>query len=296
MGMESSGLSHAVVTPVRNEADNLRRLAGCLVTQSVKPVKWVIVDNGSTDETPALAGELAHAHDWIELRSVPGAQAVTRGGPVVRAFHAGIAALERHVDVVTKLDADTSFEPDYFERLLAHFAEDADLGIAGGNCYELEGGTWRAKHVTSIHVRGAARSYRWACLQDVLPLEERMGWDGVDELKASVRGWTTRLILDLPFRHHRRVGIRDGARRRAAIAQGDAAYFMGYRFWYLVARALHNARSEPASLAMIWGYVAAAARRKDRCADALVRDFLRSEQSLRKLPLRMREALGRRPL
>jgi biofilm PGA synthesis N-glycosyltransferase PgaC len=290
-----TALRYAIVTPARNEAENLERLGASLAAQTVVPARWVIVDNGSTDHTAEIARDLASRHAWIELVQSEALPGVVRGGPIVRAFHRGLAELDDDLDVVIKLDADTSFEPDYHERLLAAFADDAELGMASGSAWEREaGGDWQQRHMTGDHVWGAARAYRRACLDDVLPLEESMGWDGIDALKAGLAGWKTQTIVDLPFFHHRAEGERDGARRLAWAAQGKASWFMGYRFWYLTARALHHARREPAALALVGGFVGAALRRDPRCEDASVRAHLRREQSLRKLPVRMREAAGRR--
>jgi hypothetical protein len=126
----------------------------------------------------------------------------------------------------------------------------------------------------------------------VLPLEERMGWDGVDELKANLKGWRTTTLLDLPFFHHRREGERDGARRRAWEAQGSVAHFMGYRISYVALRAFFRARSEPAALAILLGYAKAVARRDARLADRDVQRYLRRRQRFRELPARLREARG----
>jgi hypothetical protein len=120
-----------------------------------------------------------------------------------------------------------------------------------------------------------------------------MGWDGIDELKAINRGWRTQTLLDLPFRHHRLEGERDGSRWAAWEAQGSLGHFMGYRVSYLVLRAVFRARVEPAALAMLWGYAKAALQREPQCA-ADVRARLRDRQRARELPLRLREALGRR--
>ena len=92
---------------------------------------------------------------------------------------------------MVKLDADISFANDYFERLLASFDDDPRLGIASGTCFEQRDGEWCERHVTADHVWGACRAYRAACLEQVSPLEERMGWDGIDVLKANARGWRT---------------------------------------------------------------------------------------------------------
>jgi UDP-N-acetylglucosamine transferase subunit ALG13 len=286
-------LSYAVVTPVRDEAPDLPRLAGCMAAQTHLPVAWVIVDNGSVDGTPRIAAELAREHDWIRVRRVPGQPVATRGAPVVRALRAGIEALGELPDVVVKVDADVSVGADHFARLTAEFAADGALGIASGTRHELQDDQWRRCHVTGTSVEGQCRAYRRRCLADVWPLEERIGWDGLDEMKANVLGWRTRTLRDLPFRHHRTVGERDASRIAAWVVQGRANHYMGYRPYYALLRALHRARRDATALALAWGYVAAAARGSPRCPDTGVRDYVRRQQGLRRLPARVREARGR---
>ena len=286
--------SYAVITPVRDERENLPRLAASLAAQTEQPRHWLIVDNGSEDGTPELAQELAQEHAWIRLLSVQGAAAAERGAPIVRALHAAIEELSADPpDFVVNVDADISFEPDYFARLLDRFDADPSLGIASGSAFELQDGDWRQRHVTGSTVWGASRAFRWACLQEILPFEERVAWDGIDEFKANARGWRTQAFEDLPFKHHRREGERDGA-WRARRNQGHAAYYVGYRPWYLVLRSLFNARREPAALGMIAGYASAAVRREPRSDDADARAYLRRQQSVRSLRVRSLEATGRR--
>jgi glycosyltransferase involved in cell wall biosynthesis len=287
-------LTYGAITPVRDEEENLRRLGECMAAQTVRPSAWLIVDNGSRDGTKALAERLAEKHDWVQVLTAEPADRARPGAPIVRAFNAGLAELAELPDVVVKLDADVSMEDDYFERILAAFDADARLGIAGGACLELRDGTWTETFVTGDHVRGACRCYRRECLEAVSPLEERVGWDGIDELKAAVYGWRTRLLRDIPFHHHRRVGERDGASTARWKRQGRGSYFMGYRFSYLLLRTLHHARRHPAALAMVTGYLGAAVRREPRYDDASVRRYLRDQQRWRRVPHRVREAVGRR--
>jgi N-acetylglucosaminyl-diphospho-decaprenol L-rhamnosyltransferase len=287
--------TYAVITPARDELENLPRLAASLAAQPVKPEAWYIVENGSTDGTPELCARLAEEHPWIRiLATSETAGKPVRGGPVVRAVHAAVDAGALGADVIVKVDADVSFEPDHFARLLTAFADEPGLGMASGSCWERSAGIWTRRHVTGSTVWGAARAYRRECLHDVLPLDPRMAWDGIDEMRANAAGWRTGVILDLPFRHHRPEGVRDGSARRARMAQGRAAHSFGYRPAYLVLRSLHHARREPAALAMIWGYAAAAARRAPQLDDQAVRAELRARQSMRNVPRRAREALGRR--
>jgi glycosyltransferase involved in cell wall biosynthesis len=287
-----TALRYAVITPVRDEAEGLRCLAAALDAQTAAPETWLVVDNGSRDGSVEVVEELAATRPWVRVVSIPPDPSLARGGPVARAFEEGVAALGELPDVVVKLDADVSFEPVYFATLLGAFAADARLGMASGSCYEEDvDGLWRQRHVTATTVWGASRAYRRECLERVLPLERRMGWDGVDELKANLAGYRTRTLTDLPFRHHRPEGVRDG-RFRARANQGRAAYYMDYRPGYLVLRAVFNLRGDRASLGMVWGYAGAAVRREPRLADAQVRRFLRDRQRLRELPARLREARG----
>lgn len=293
--MSANRLSYTVVTPSRNEAANLPRLAHALATQTRKPQAWIIVDSGSTDGTRTVAETLAREHDWVQVRTLAAADRAGRGAPIVRALTAGIESLDATPDILVNVDADVSMSRDYFSCLLAAFEHDAALGIASGSAHELRRGAWKQQHCTRGSVWGASRAYRWECLQAVLPFEERIGWDGIDELKANARGWTTRTLADLPFLHHRREGERDGRRVRRWVAQGELAHFMGYRLSYFFFRALFRAATDPAALAMLAGYFGSAARRAPRCKDESARTYLRAQQQLRRLPLRAREALGLAP-
>lgn len=284
-----SALSYVAITPVRNEPENLIRLGRSLEQQTARPDLWIIVDNGSTDGTVGAARELAARMPWVRVLETDGTVSPQPGAPIVRAFHAGLDSLEVRPDVVVKLDADTSMPSDYFERQLAAFSADERLGIASGTCLERRDNEWLPMgDVTEGHVRGAARAYRWACLQEVLPLEERVGWDGIDELKATLRGWRTKMLPNLFFYHHRSVGLRDGGRTARWKTQGRASWFMGYRPSYLLLRALYCSRRDLAALTMFTSYLAAAVRGEPRCEDVEVRAYLRRRQGPRDIFRRAR--------
>lgn len=286
--------TYAAITPVRDEEDNLARLAECMLAQTVRPEAWLIVDNGSSDGTPELARRLTREHDWIRFATAEPADRARPGAPIVRAFNAGVAQLEQRPDMVVKLDADVSMQDDYFERVIGEFNAHPRLGIAGGTCLELRDGNWDEVFVMRGHVRGASRCYRRECLEAVSPLEECVGWDGIDGLKATVLGWETKLLRDVPFRHHRRLGERDGGSTARWRRQGQGSYFMGYRLSYLVLRSLHRGLRDPAAVAMIFGYVAAAVRGEPRCTDPDVRSYIRDQQRLSRVPSRLRASMVRR--
>src|SRR5262249_38961949 len=133
-------VSYAVVTPARNEVENLTRLAAALAAQTLTPDAWIVVEDGSTDDTPGLLARLAAEHPWIRpvKRSAIGGEQLAAGrreGRALDGFRAGVRALEGEYDVVVKVDADVDFDPDYFETLIGRMAADPRLGIASGTCY-----------------------------------------------------------------------------------------------------------------------------------------------------------------
>ena len=282
-----------MITPARDEVLNLPRLAESLAQQAVRPARWVVVDDGSTDGTGELVAELSRELGFVELATIERESGIVRGQPVVEAFERGLvlASVESLPDVVVKLDADTSFGPEYFERLLECFDNDPSLGIASGTCFELDpDDVWRERPMVGDNAWGATRAYRSACLDAVLPLERAMGWDGVDAVKAVMAGWRVATFDDFGFRHHRLEGERDGSRWIAWSAQGRASHYMGYTPLYIVLRALHNARREPAALGLVAGYASALVRRADTVGDPAVRRHLRRSQSVFGLAARARQA------
>jgi poly-beta-1,6-N-acetyl-D-glucosamine synthase len=285
------GVDYAAVTPAHDERDNLRRLADSLAAQTVRPARWVIVENGSTDGTEEIARGLADELPWVSVLAIPRVAAAARGAPIVRAFEAGLATLEARPDVVVKLDADVSLEPEHFERLLEAFASRPRLGIASGTCLdEAEG--YDERFVTGEHVWGAVRAYRAACLPDVTPLEAGMGWDTVDEVKARLSGWETAIVPGVAFRHHRLEGRREGSRWNAWCIQGQVTHFLGYRPLYVLAKTAFRASREPTAVGIVVGFADSALHRRPRVSDRRVSEELRRGQRLRDLPRRAREAAG----
>ena len=281
----------AVVTPARDEEANLPRLIEAMVSQDLQPMRWTIVDTGSSDATLQIAFAAAERHPWIEVASLPGVRR-ERGAPIVRAIE---LAADRHRDyppeLLVNVDADVSFDPHFLRALSIAFDADPALGIASGTCYERAADAWRERFVTGTSAWGATRAYRWDCLTAVRPLEPRFGWDGIDELRARARGWSTCTLRDLPFRHHRAEGASDRP-WRAFAAQGATAHFMGYRTSYLLLRTLHHARRDLSALAMFAAFLACSVARKRRLDDEEALAYLRSQQAFRQLRQRSREARG----
>lgn len=280
-----------MVTAVRDEVDNLPRLAMCLMSQTVEPSEWVVVDTGSVDGSAVVAEQLSALRPWVAVSQIPGPPRPERGAPVVDALHCGLAELKGPYDYVLKIDADVSFGRDHIRGLLSSFLLDSRLGIASGTRQEQTRGRWRSCSATATTVDAQLRAYRRACLDELLPFERRMGWDVLDESRALSRGWHTKRVKELTFRHHRAVGAREARRRTAWSRQGETAHYAGYRPSYLFLRAVYRSLCDPSALFMISSFARAKILREPTSSDRAAVAVRRSQQRLRHLALRVSESL-----
>src|SRR5262249_37608262 len=142
----------------------------------------------------------------------------------------------------------------------------SSLGIASGLCYEWQRGRWEPVHVTPPNIRGASFTYRKDCFLQLMPVEERVGWDGIDIVRAALRGWDTAIIPSLGYFHHRATGARDRNRFIGWAVEGDTAYYTWYRPFYLGVRTLYRVVSDRdiAAAGIAWGYARSAVRREPR--------------------------------
>ncbi len=272
-----------VISPVRNEAGHLERVARAMAAQTRPPERWLIVDDHSTDGTFELAGSLAAEFPFIvALRAPehpplqdPRDRLASAAAP--RTFNFGLAQVEwREFTHIAKLDGDIELPPGYFERVLAEFAADPRFGMAGGLRRELVRGRWQLERVpTEHHVNGALKCYSRQCFEAIGGIEERLSWDVIDETRARMNDFRTRSFEDLVAIHHRPWASADGTLRGRA-RYGASAYIARFPAYWVTARSLKIAASTPrglSGLAFLYGYARAALRRTPRVED---REFKRA--------------------
>jgi len=285
----ASDARYIVITPVRNEAEHVRRTIDSMARQSILPVRWVIVDDGSSDNTPAILERARTQHPWIVVVRRRDRGFRKSGGGVIEAFYEGYALVEhREWDFLVKLDGDLSFSADYFERCFAEFQANSQLGIGGGTVCILQDGHPRVevRNDPVFHVRGATKIYRRACWNQIAPLVSAPGWDTIDEVKANMHGWRTRTFRNLPVVQHKPTGSADGAWLNW-FKNGVANYVTGYHPLYMVAKCVKRAFSNPplvSGLALGAGFCSGYIHRVPRVPDAGAIRYLRRQQ-LRRLLL-----------
>ena len=276
---------YVLISPCRNEAGFMRQTLDSVAAQSVRPAMWVIVDDGSTDETPAILAEYAARHDWIKIvtRGDRGHRAVGPG--VIDAFYSGYAAIEPgDYDFLCKLDLDLRLPPRYFEILMQRMAADPNIATCSGKAYIEEHGQLVDERHGDETSLGMTKFYRVSCFQAIGGFVREVMWDGIDCHRCRMKGWVACSWNEpeLRFIHLRPMGSSQQGIYTGRMRHGYGQYFMGTGFLFMAASALSRANQRPyvlGSLAMLWGWVKSALQRKPRYEDAEFRAFLRRYQA-----------------
>lgn len=297
--MSSSPLTYVLVTPARNEEAFIELTLQSVVNQTIKPLRWVIVSDGSTDRTDEIVQRYAARHDWIHFMRAPDRQERHFGGKVA-SFTAGYACV-RDIphDVVGSLDADLSFAPNYFDFLLKKFADNPKLGLAGTPFSEY-GKTYDFRFASLEHVSGACQLFRRECYAAIggyVPVKGG-GIDVIAVLSARMKGWTTRTFPEMTCEHHRPMSsAMTQSKFRANFLLGERQYRLGFHPLWQTLRAAYQLVRKPyvvAGLGLFCGYYLAMLRREQR---PITRDLVAFQQRdqmrrLRQMLFRSRSSAG----
>jgi poly-beta-1,6-N-acetyl-D-glucosamine synthase len=280
--MNSSG--YVVISPCRNEADFMRQTLDTVVAQTVQPSSWVIVDDGSSDDTPKILAEYASRYSWISIvtRADRGRRAVGPG--VIDAFYAGLETISLlDYSFVCKLDLDLRLPTRYFEILIARMNADPQIASSSGKAYLEEGGKLVSERHGDENSIGASKFYRTERFLEIGGFVREVMWDGIDCHLCRMKGWRTVSWDDpeLRFVHLRPMGSSQIGMFTGRKRHGFGQYFMGTGFLFMMASAASRMNQKPyliGSLAMVIGWLESAFRRRPRYDNLEFRRFLRRYQ------------------
>lgn len=254
-----------------------------VIAQTIRPLKWVIVNDASTDRTREIVERYAMAHGFIQLVNVE-RSAGRHFGNKVRAFNLGLnEAGKMDFDFIGNLDADISFEANYYESILGEFEKDPKLGLAGGMVHTRVGETHVSQEVALDSVAGAVALFRWVCFDQVggYMLMPNGGEDSAAEISARMRGWKTRTFPMYRVLEHRLTGSAVARPLTARVNEGRRMYSLGYSCCFFGFRCIYRALEKPrllGSVAALFGFLDSMIRRHPVILPPEVVHFLRSEQ------------------
>jgi poly-beta-1,6-N-acetyl-D-glucosamine synthase len=257
--MKANNLQYLLITPAQNEEAFLEFTILSVAKQTVRPVRWLIVSDGSTDRTDEIVTRYAAKHDWIELYRMPERKTRDFGGKA-RCFNTAYArAKHLAFDLVGNLDADLTFAEDYYAFLVRKFAEDPNLGV-GGTPFSEDGQTYDYRFSSRDHVSGAAQMFRRECFEAIGGYVESRGGgiDAIAVLTARMKGWRTCTFTEKTCEHHRPMGSANNRHRmKANFKLGQTGYRLGFHPVWQVFRSAYQMTRKPyvtAGVALGAGY------------------------------------------
>jgi hypothetical protein len=275
-------LRYVLVTPARNEERYIGLTLDSVISQTRRPVKWVVVSDGSTDRTDEIVASRIRENPWMDLVRMP-EHRDRHFAAKVQCFNAGFARLkDLDYDIVGSLDADISFEPDYFDFLLGKFQENPRLGVAGTPFVE-NGSHYDYRFTNIEHVSGACQLFRRECFEEIggyIPIRGG-GIDWTAVTTARMKGWQTRTFTEKVCHHHRAMGMGNAGSMGVWFRHGKKDYFLGGHPVWQFFRMFYQMKNRPfvvGGLLLMLGYAWAGLSGTERPIPRYLMAFHRKEQ------------------
>lgn len=292
-------MNYVLITPARNEAAFIEKTLQSVIAQTIRPLRWVIVSDGSTDDTDAIVSRHLAGHPWIELVRLP-PRPERNFAAKVHAFNAGYERVkDLPFDVIANLDADVSFEPDFVAYLLRQFADKPELGVAGTHYIEGSFHSYRDSYINVHHVNGQCQFFRRRCFEEIggyTPIKGG-GIDWVAVTTARMRGWLTYSFSEKTFLHHRKMSTAERGVYRALLHTGRKDYILGgHPLWQLFRGGFQMAKRPYVigGVCLVGAYAWCWLTRTERAVSRDLMRFHRGEQLHRLTELFRHRALARR--
>jgi glycosyltransferase involved in cell wall biosynthesis len=277
-------IKYIIISPVRNEEAFVESTIKAIINQKVKPMEWIIVNDGSTDSTREIIEKYTAQHPWIKLYNLEDRGYYYPGTGVVNVVKQGFDKISQSGwEYIVKLDCDITVDPDYFVKIFDEFSSNKKLGIASGAIYLVDNEEVTKEKSQFDHPWGASKVYRKQCFTEIDGWKAIPGWDLADLLSAQMKGWETRCFDEYKILHHRESGQRRSGLTSGKFLLGRFTYRFGYNFIYTVFKGLYRITERPVILggiSIIAGYIFAFLKREDRLFDKEMRKFLRKKQRI----------------
>ena len=283
--VDSTMLKYILVTPAKNEGKHLPKVAEAVIDQVVLPTLWVIVDDGSTDETPEIIEDLEHQFNWIRsIKLPPHPRDITFHYSYVckNGFDHAFDLCEVNgiqYDLIGLLDADTVLEKTYFKKLSLEFNKNTLLGIASGHITDIPDGEvcWadiKKDEPDRPLPRGSGRFWRKECFFEVggYPIEPAP--DSISNVKATLRKWEIRQFGYIKAIQLRNTSSAEGL-WNGYLINGSIAYYLNKHPLLVLLNSFSYFTQKPyyIGFAYLCGYLWDWFKRSPKINDSEIRDY-----------------------
>jgi glycosyltransferase involved in cell wall biosynthesis len=277
-------INYIIISPVRNEEVYVESTINSVLRQTILPLEWIIVNDGSTDGTRQIVEKYTFVYPWIKLVNLEDRGYYYPGTGVVNTIKKGFEQIEnKSWEFLVKLDCDITIESIYFESIFNKFLENPKLGIASGAIFLTDGESETKEKSQYDHPWGASKVYRRQCFNEINGWKPIPGWDLADLLAAQMKGWETRCFDEFKILHHRESGSRRSGFTQGKFLLGRFLYRYGYNFFYTFFKGIYRIPERPfliGGISLIVGYLYAFISKEERLFDKDMRKFLRKKQKV----------------
>ncbi|RJS83203.1 glycosyltransferase family 2 protein [Methanophagales archaeon] len=274
--------NYIIITACKNEADNLPKLIESIEKQTVKPVLWVIVDDGSTDRTPEIIKQIKEKYDWIQSIRLDGKKR-KRGLHVSQVKKKGFDFAveycmknEISYEYLCNIDADIILESTFFENLITEFEKDSRLGVASGGIYHFKGDRIVHTHVRESEPAGGNMVIRRKCFEECGGITPSYAYDSTFNTKAKLRKWKTKLFVDVIAIEVRDTSSTEGY-WKGYTYKGEAAYYLNFNPFYAIIKGIRYLFIKPyyIGIAYLYGYFNSLIKRTEQINDKEIKHYFR---------------------
>jgi glycosyltransferase involved in cell wall biosynthesis len=274
---------YVLITSAHNEAELIGNTIQSVLDQQIRPAEWIIVDDGSSDNTSEIVKIFLANNHFIKL--------IYKKPDPERDFSSKVSAIHLAISKLTCsdynyigiLDADITFNSSYYASVISKFGNNKKLGIVGGMIYDIVNGKTIPLYLHPNITRGAVQFFKRECFEEIggiLPLKYG-GEDSAACYSARLKGWEVENFKDLLGYHHRLAGTADRSIFKARIREGFVEYHLGYHPLFEFVKGIRRFKEQPVitgSLFRFFGFWWANLKREKRLIPKELISFIRKEQ------------------
>jgi biofilm PGA synthesis N-glycosyltransferase PgaC len=283
MNTDANSFKYVLITAVKNEEKYIEQTINSIISQTIKPIVWVIISDGSTDRTDEIISKYTSNNDFIKfLRYVNTSDNKQISYRKVSAINYGLSHLAGvEYDYIGCLDGDVTFNTTFYEQLIEKVQRNEKIGLAGGYIYNVFKTGLGSFCTSPTSVGGAIQFFRRKCFEDIngyLPVAFE---DAIANVSSRMHGWKVQSFSDLIVYHHKPSGIAGRNIFKAKFNVGKVEHLTGDHPVFQFIRSLSHLTRRPVFIGAflrIAGFWSSMIRREKIQTPQDIVKYLRKEQ------------------